>query len=166
MGVFTADAADAADTADAADAAAAAGPATRLRLVPGLPPAAWSLLSVDDGVLAGVAFGLFEIPDRPGAAPRRVAGSGEATPYTLLRSRTEPSRVWAGTEEGLAAVRRIDGEWRFEAKVAGVTQEVRGILEGADGVLWCATNDGPLRVEIPPASPKSARSAAATSKGR
>ena len=135
------------------DATTAAAPATSLHPVPGLSPAVWSLLPVDDGLLAGVAFGLFEVADRPGAVPRRVPGSGEATPYALLRSQAEPSRVWAGTEEGIVAVRRIGGEWRFEAKVAGVAQEVRGLLEGSNGVLWCSTNDGPLRVEIPPGWP-------------
>jgi diguanylate cyclase (GGDEF)-like protein len=147
MGVFTTDAATA--------AAPAAAAATSLHLVPGLPPAAWSLLPVDDGLLAGMAFGLFELPDRPGAVPRRVPGSGEATPYALLRSRAEPDRVWAGTEEGVVALRRTGGEWRFEAKVAGVTREVRDLLEGRNGVLWCSTNDGPLRVEIPAGWPAS-----------
>jgi diguanylate cyclase (GGDEF)-like protein len=148
-------------TTAGAGGAPANGPTTRLRAVSGLPPAGWSLLPVDDDLLAGMAFGIFSIGPGsigPGAiaTPRRVPGSDEKTTFALARSRAEPSRVWIGTEEGLAAIRRTPGdagEWRFEAKVAGITQEVRGIVEGKDGVLWCSTNGGPLRVELPPGWP-------------
>ncbi len=134
------------------------GPAARLRPVPGISPAVWSLLSVDDDLLAGVAFGVFSIgPASIGpeatASPRRVAGSEEKTAYALTRSRAEPGRVWMGTEDGLVALRRDSAGWRLEAKVAGVADEVRGILEGKDGVLWCNTEGGTLRVEIPPGWP-------------
>jgi diguanylate cyclase (GGDEF)-like protein len=133
------------------------GPTARLRAVPVVSPAAWSLLSVDDDLLVGMAFGVFSIgPPSIGPeaiSPRRVAGSDEKTAYSLARSRAVPDRVWMGTQDGLAALRRDGAGWRFEAKVAGVTEEVRGIVEGKDGVLWCTTNGGPLRVEIPAAWP-------------
>jgi diguanylate cyclase (GGDEF)-like protein len=121
----------------------------RMRAVPGIPPSAWSLLSVGDDLLAGTVYGVF-IADAGGARPVPWPWS---TVYTLAPS-ADPDRVWIGFENGLAALRRHGKEWRLEGRVEGVTAEVRHIVESAGGVLWCGTAlDGLLRVEIPPAWP-------------
>jgi diguanylate cyclase (GGDEF)-like protein len=76
-----------------------------------------------------------------------------STVYTLAPS-ADPERVWVGFEEGLAALRRHGKEWRFEGVVEDVAAEVRTIVEGVGGVLWCGTTlDGILRVDIPPGWP-------------
>lgn len=117
----------------------------RLRAVPGIPPSAWSLLPAGGDLLAGTVYGVFNV-ESGGARPISWASS---TVYVLTPS-SDPERVWAGFEQGLAALRRHGREWRLEGVVEGVTSEIRTLVEGADGVLWCGTTlDGILRVEIP-----------------
>lgn len=117
----------------------------RVRAVPGPPPSVWSLLSVDQDLLVGTADGPYLIHDDKAQA---LAGPGQRTLYVLTRSRRDPDRVWLGTSDGLGAMRREAGVWRFEGMVPGMTQEIRSIEEGENGVLWCATEaDGLWRVE-------------------
>jgi diguanylate cyclase (GGDEF)-like protein len=121
----------------------------RMRAVPGIPPSAWSLLSVGDDLLVGTVYGI-SVADAGGS---RALPWSWSTVYTLAPS-ADPDRVWVGFGNGLAALRRHGGEWRLEGRIDGVTAEVRSLVEGAGGVLWCGTDlDGLLRVEIPPAWP-------------
>ncbi|MES1241869.1 MAG: diguanylate cyclase [Acidobacteriota bacterium] len=128
----------------------------RMRAVPGIPPSAWSLLSVGDDLLVGTVYGVY-LADAQGA---RALPWSWSTVYTLVPS-SDPDRVWVGFESGLAALRRHGTEWRLEGRVEGVTAEVRTLVEGAGGVLWCGTIlDGLLRVEIPkdwPSAPAAVR---------
>ncbi len=118
----------------------------RLRAVPGPPPSVWSLLSVDQDLLVGTAYGPYLVR---GTTAQALAGVGQKTVFVLTRSRRNPDRVWVGTSEGLGALRRDGAEWRFEGMVPGMTQDIRSIEEGENGVLWCATRlDGLWRVEL------------------
>jgi diguanylate cyclase (GGDEF)-like protein len=118
----------------------------RLRAVPGPPPSVWSLLSVDQDLLVGTAYGPYLVR---GATARALTGVGQTTVYVLTRSRRDPDRVWLGTSDGLGALRREAAGWRFEGMVPGMTQEIRSIEEGENGVLWCTAElDGLWRVEL------------------
>ena len=133
-------------------AAIAAGdddPHVRLRPVAGVPPGAWSLLPVGDDLLLGSAFGIFQIR---GTTARLVPGTEQLkTTFALARSTADPARVWLGQEDGLAAIRRTDGGWRYEGKVEGFSSEVRSLVEGRDGTVWCGTaRDGLAGLQIPP----------------
>ncbi|MFL6232354.1 MAG: diguanylate cyclase domain-containing protein [Thermoanaerobaculia bacterium] len=131
------------------------GPPVRLRAVPGVPPGGWSLLSVGDDLLVGAAFGVYQVR---GSAVRLVPGTDQGTVYALARSAADPDRVWVGLDEGLAAIRRDGGGWRFEGKAAGFSSEVRTLVEGRDGTLWCGTKlDGLVGLRIPPGGPSLGR---------
>ena len=125
------------------------GPTVRLRPVAGVPPGGWSLLSLDGELLLGAAFGVFEIH---GTSARLIPGTDQLkTVYVLLRSTVDPERVWMGLGEGLAALRKTAGGWRVEGEVEGFTSEVRSLVEGRDGTLWCGTErDGLVGLRIPP----------------
>jgi diguanylate cyclase (GGDEF)-like protein len=128
-------------------------PEVRLRTVPGLPPAIWSLLSAGDDLLVGTASGLYQVH---GETARQIPGTDRGTVYVLAPSKADPGRVWLGTEEGLAAVHRDGAGWRFEGPVAGMTGVVRSVREGQRGVVWCArVLGGVAGAEIPPGWPAS-----------
>ncbi|HEV2846995.1 MAG TPA: diguanylate cyclase, partial [Thermoanaerobaculia bacterium] len=119
----------------------------RMRHVPGLPPAGWSLLSAGEDLLAATAAGVYRIR---GGLPRLIEGTDQRTAYTLTASRFDPERVWVGTSEGLYAIRRDGPEWRYEGGVEGLEDEVRSVVEGDAGILWCGTSlGGVVRVEVP-----------------
>ncbi len=141
-------------TAPPAATGTGAGP-VRLRAVPGVPPSGWSLLSAGDDLLVGTAFGLFQVR---GLDARLVAGTDDLrTVYALAPSKLDPRRVWLGTVEGLASVRRDGAEWRFEGRAPGVSGEIRTLVEEA-GVVWCGRTAASVAgLRIPPAGPAAAR---------
>jgi diguanylate cyclase (GGDEF)-like protein len=123
----------------------------RVRAVPGPPPSVWSLLSVDQDLLVGTADGPYLVR---GTSAQALTRAGQKTVYVLRRSRRDPDRVWMGTSTGLSAIRREPGGWRFEGSVPGVTQAIRSIEEGENGILWCATEvDGLRGVELDAGTP-------------
>jgi diguanylate cyclase (GGDEF)-like protein len=140
-----------------------AGRPVRLRAVPGVPTAAWSLLASGEDLLVGTASGLLVLRGdvARGEAMEIVRGTEPWTVFTLLRSAVDPGRVWLGLDDGLAAVRREGGAWRFEGLVDGTPREIRSLVEGADGTVWCGPAlDDLAGVEIPadwPAAPPRVR---------
>ncbi len=123
----------------------------RLRKVEGLPPAGWSLLSMEDGLLVGTAFGIYLVPDS--GAPSLVPGSeAVGTAYTLVRSGV-PRRVWVGGDHGLARLAREADGWRFVPSAAGPDAEVRSIVESGDTVWFSIPLEGLFGLGLSPGEP-------------
>ncbi len=125
------------------------GPPVRFLPVAGVPPGAWSLLPVDGDLLLGSAAGVFQIR---GTTARLIAGTETlGTTYVLARSAADPDRVWMGQDDGLAALRRTPGGWRYEGKMERFSSTVRSLVEGRDGTLWCGTeHDGLVGLRVSP----------------
>ena len=102
-----------------------------------------------DDLILGAAFGIFQVR---GTTARLIPGTEQAsTTYALARSTADPARVWLGQEDGLAAIRRTGDGWRYEGKVEGFSSEVRSLVEGRDGTVWCGTErDGLVGLQVPP----------------
>jgi diguanylate cyclase (GGDEF)-like protein len=68
----------------------------------------------------------------------------------LRRSQADPRRIFIGLNDGLASMyRRNEGQgfWQDEGKVPGISEEIRTIVEMADGRLWLGSDSkGFLRV--------------------
>lgn len=130
-GVFTTDGANA---------------ATQFRSLPEMRGGGWSFASVGQELLAAPAFGVAVVSPGP---VREVAGLDDWTAYTLAPSSTDPARVWVGLSLGLGAVRRSAAGWILEGRIAHFEQEIRSILETADGTVWCSGAAGGLhRIEF------------------
>jgi diguanylate cyclase (GGDEF)-like protein len=131
----------------------------QLRQVPGQPPGVWSLLAADEDLLVGEAFGIHVLRD--GSIPRALPDTPQSTVFVLKRSRSHPDRVWVGMESGLAALRRdpaLPIGWRFEGMIDTVVREVRSIVEGEGGTVWCGTTfAGIVGFDVPAASLRPAR---------
>lgn len=122
----------------------------RMRLVPGLPAGVWSFLSMGDDLLVGTAFGIYAIQD---AEARLIEGTDAHTGYVLVPSRSDPRRVWAGSEDGLSSILRIGTAWKDEGLVSDVPRGVRQIVDRGEA-LWCSTQlDGLVKVELPAGRP-------------
>jgi len=131
----------------------------RMRQVPGVPPGVWSLLAADEDLLVGEAFGIHVL--RGGGSPRALPGTPQRTVFALERSRAQPDRVWVGLEKGFAALRRDRGTpegWRFEGMIDPALREVRTIVEGHDGRVWCdSAFTGIVGMEVPAGSLRALR---------
>ncbi|MGZ5446378.1 MAG: diguanylate cyclase [Thermoanaerobaculia bacterium] len=96
---------------------------------------AWRVLVVEDELLAGTVKGIYRI--KPGGAIEHVIKM-ERELYDMVRSPTDPSRVWVAYGDGVGSIRRVNGTWTFERLVPGIDQEIASVVE-RNGVLWCGT---------------------------
>jgi len=117
----------------------------------------WWFLSMTDldggrgsSLLVATSDGVFEIDGETATIVRpSVARSFNAS--VLVRSKKDPSRVYVGLFDGLASLRRVGGRWVDEGRVAGISDEVRTIVEASDGRVWLGTGaTGILRVDLSP----------------
>lgn len=123
----------------------------RFQKVAGLPAAGWSLLSFEDGLLVGTAFGIYRVPEN--GPPVLVPGSeAVGTAYALVRS-SDPRRIWVGGDHGLESLWRDEGGWRFVQRVAGPDAEVRTIVESGDTVWFSIPLEGVFGLGLPTAPP-------------
>src|SRR5690606_8300211 len=107
-----------------------AGADARFVPIHGLRGQTYAFLSVGEELLVGNNDGTFRIGE--GAVTQLQAGV-TGTTTALLASRTFPGRVYVGLWDGLALLRREDGRWIDEGRVAGVDLTVSSMLEAADG---------------------------------
>jgi signal transduction histidine kinase/DNA-binding response OmpR family regulator len=112
----------------------------------GISSSCWSLLSIENSLLAAATDGVFQVENDD---KRRVI---ENCSYTLLRSQTDPSRIWVGTRQGLVSLysKNKNGQWAKEYKFEKISQEIRTIIEDEKGNLWLGTlTKGVLKVAFP-----------------
>jgi signal transduction histidine kinase len=89
----------------------------------------WSLLERHGTLLCGTNDGVYAI--RKG----RVRHLGGTTSFHLYASTRDSLLVYAGLKDGVAVLRFRDGQWNLDDKLAGVTGEIRAVLEHGDD-LW------------------------------
>ncbi|QOC21972.1 diguanylate cyclase [Wenzhouxiangella sp. AB-CW3] len=110
--------------------------AARFEPVEAIRGQTWGLLPTDDGLLVSAMEGVFRW--REGEA--RMIRPSAQTSYAMLRSRSNPDRIWIGKHTGLAAIRSDGaGGWVDEGRSPEVNDEVRTFHETEDGVLWAGT---------------------------
>lgn len=123
----------------------AGGSGGQFRPLPGIPGACWSVISVDDSLLAATSTGVFQVIDYlPGLVSENCS-------FVLLQSKKEPDRTWVGTQQGLMALRRVKGKWTKEYQFEKISIPVRTIVEDPDGNLWLGTlTKGVLKTDFSP----------------
>jgi len=106
------------------------------------------LVSVGDTLLVASQQGVHEVR---GESVRGIRISASA--HCLWQSRLDPSRMYVGVPEGLALLRYTASsaaQWKDDRLVAGITQDVRSLVETPEGRLWLGTEtQGILRVTFP-----------------
>ena len=116
------------------------GTNARFQRNPELVNQVWDLLSIGKDLIAGASRGVFVL--REGHV-RRISQLDQA--YSLYRDPARPDRIYAGFREGLAVIRRVDGRWIDEGRIAGVKDEIRSIVRTDANTLWLATSVKGLR---------------------
>jgi len=124
----------------------------RFQRVQGIDLEAFSLLVTPDHLLAASNTGLFEL-DNFRALP--IPGINDPI-FCLYRSQFDSTTLYAGLANGLAVYRLRGQHWEFKSRVQALTEEIRSIAEGDNGVLWLGTvQQGIYKVIMkPPGSDK------------
>jgi signal transduction histidine kinase len=115
----------------------------------------WTVLSFIDPqrpghvrLMTGRNQGVGEVVD---GREQIIVDVGMINAYSLIQSRSDPSRLIAGHQSGLWTLRLENSIWRNEGQVAEVTTEVRSMAEDAHGRLWIGSHyDGVFRLEMSP----------------
>ncbi len=117
------------------------GAAQRLE---GIDEGAWRLRTVDDELLVGTTKGIYRV-DSAGRIEHTIENDGEV--YDLVRSTSDPSRVWLAQGAGVSSIRRSGNTWTFEGVVSGTPTDISTVVE-RDGVLWAGSVfKGILRID-------------------
>lgn len=105
--------------------------------VDGITSQTWSLLNFISGkdtiLVAASEAGIYQITN--GSAKLIQEGFG----YFVYQSKSYPSRVFIGMNDGLSSMRYENGGWINEDYLAGIDKEVRSIAEDEKGNLWLGT---------------------------
>ena len=102
------------------------------RRIEGIDAGAWSLLEVDGELLVGTAEGVYRM--RGASAPVRIAGTEGLVVYDMLRSTSDPSRIWLSTRSGVGTLQG----GAYDGLIAGSPRSARSMVE-RDGELWVGT---------------------------
>ena len=74
----------------------------------------WSLLSIEDTLLAATTLGVFQVDGKNNIKHRMINNRS----YFLVQSKKDPNRIWVGTREGLISLylkkENKNGKWKKE----------------------------------------------------
>lgn len=98
----------------------------------------WDLLSFGDYLLAGGEEGVFNID----GTQAELINTSWFDARVLFRSRKDTNRIYVGLLEGLAILQNSNGRWIDRGHVPGLNQEVVGIEEDDQGIIWLGTRNG------------------------
>jgi signal transduction histidine kinase/DNA-binding NarL/FixJ family response regulator/ligand-binding sensor domain-containing protein len=118
--------------------------------VPGISVNCWSILSIDNFVLAATTHGVFQVEKKyENWNSRRILGGRS---YVLYRSKKDTNRIWLGASNGLISLYRKSNihYWQEEYKFESITGTVKTIVENQAGNLWLGLlTEKVLWVEFP-----------------
>jgi signal transduction histidine kinase len=108
----------------------------------------WASTVVGGSLLVAATTGLYDLSER---VPHLLTSDASF----VVRALRSGENAAVGTERGLMLLRHVRGEWRIEGPVLGVEGSVWSVVEGEEGLVWCATADAVYRVDVRnPASPR------------
>lgn len=103
----------------------------------------WSLITTEKALLAATNSGVYRIEKN------RAMQLYDNRTKVAYQSRYNPNLIFVGLNDGLAILKRSAGQWRFAARIAGISEEVRTIVEETPETLWLGVMyQGFLRVSI------------------
>lgn len=100
------------------------------------------LLVFDDKLLAATGNGVV-MAGKP--EPQLIA---EYNAFKLYRSVTDPSRVFVGTSNGIAAIKNTKDGWKDEGFLEGIDLEINTIGEDNDGTVFVSTRTQGIRLIV------------------
>ena len=102
----------------------------RFKAVPGLQMPCLYILKVTNQLLVATSTGVYGFD---GSSARSIMPGYSVT---LSQSKTKPETVYAGQLDGVTELQNTNGRFIQKAKLPGITDEVREILQDEMGYLW------------------------------
>ncbi|OYT73022.1 MAG: hypothetical protein CFK52_03150 [Chloracidobacterium sp. CP2_5A] len=110
----------------------------RFRRVPGIESDCWHMATDGSDMLVATGDGVYAVTPRSDAAPQIRKLDIDDRAYTLHADPTQLGRLYVGGRNGLIRLTRRGADWKVEAPVFGVRDEIRSIVVTTEG-LWCGT---------------------------
>ena len=97
------------------------------------------LLATDSILFAATHDGLYGL-----RRDSQMALLSETRVFALLDSKHEPGHIFVGKKDGLARLRHTGTRWELQSLYRGKasSDEIKGLVEEADGTLWLRAGDG------------------------
>ncbi len=123
-------------------------PASRFKAVSGIKASCWSLLSVDQWLLAATEDGVYQIKkDRGRLIP--PLQNKKLFALAMARSRYHANRAFAGLIDGVAILERTGDTWSHRGEIANTGRRVYNLIEMSPTELWLETrSDVIIRVQF------------------
>jgi signal transduction histidine kinase/DNA-binding NarL/FixJ family response regulator len=106
--------------------------------IEGIPKDCFFVLSTGDLLLAATTEGVFQVGEKEHSILT------DTPSYTLVRSRIDRNRIWAGTKKGLSSIYRQKDLSVITQEIGNIDREIRTIAEDDEGNLWL----GPLIKDV------------------
>ncbi len=94
----------------------------------------YSLQVIDGRLFMGHHNGAYVL--EPGSGIRRLSDAHIIGWWKFQELRNHPDVLIGGTYDGLFLIKKINGEWTFVSKIAGLNESSRVMEEDAEGNLW------------------------------
>lgn len=102
----------------------------------------WSLCNVDETLLVASSEGTFQEYEN---GFKKI--STDST-YSLYRSRSNPSRVYAGLNNGLVFFQKNNDSWKKQERIPSVYGKINRIVEDQAQRLWLGTDNGCWKISL------------------
>jgi signal transduction histidine kinase/DNA-binding response OmpR family regulator/ligand-binding sensor domain-containing protein len=118
--------------------------------VPGIRDNCFSILPMDESLLAATTDGVFQLDIKNNT--HRIRKVIDTPSCFLERSMREPDRTWVGMRQGLVSIffHQKNNQWTKEFEFKNINEQISSIVEDHMGNLWLGTlTSGVLKVEFP-----------------
>ncbi|HTV02621.1 MAG TPA: histidine kinase dimerization/phospho-acceptor domain-containing protein, partial [Luteitalea sp.] len=120
--------------------------APTFRQIVEIDPPAWYFQPVGESLLVTSRDAVYEVS---GWQALRLA-TLPSMPMALYASRSESGLVFVGLVDGIGVLRRRDGRWHYDGRLAGVHQTITSLVEERRGRLWAVSQrQRVLRIDLP-----------------
>ncbi|MGI9544675.1 MAG: hypothetical protein ACR2MX_15540, partial [Cyclobacteriaceae bacterium] len=105
----------------------------------------FSLLSLEENLLAATANGVFSITDKEVVPINNLSGT-----RALYRSKRDSNRIYIGHMHGLSTIYFKNNQWQIEKDLNQIKEDIFSITASDEGTLWLGTSlHMVIKIEFP-----------------